>query len=80
MLVQKLNLSDLQFEKMTKFDGTMAYSQTKRQEVVMTAMYAKQYPKIHFSTCHPGWADTAGLNCIHFLFFLILNFPVCDIH
>ncbi|RUS85426.1 hypothetical protein EGW08_006817 [Elysia chlorotica] len=61
MLVQKLDLSDLQFEKMRKFDGTMAYSQTKRQEVVMTTMYAKEYPKVHFSTCHPGWADTAGV-------------------
>ncbi|CAG2069075.1 unnamed protein product, partial [Timema podura] len=33
MLVQKLNAEDLQFEKMAPFDGTMAYSQNKRQQV-----------------------------------------------
>lgn len=33
MLVQKLDVSDLQFEKMSPFDGTMAYAQNKRQQV-----------------------------------------------
>ncbi|CAL1537611.1 unnamed protein product [Lymnaea stagnalis] len=61
MLVEKLDLSDLQFEKMSKFDPTMAYAQTKRQEVIMAAMYAKKYIKIHFSSMHPGWADTPGV-------------------
>ena len=60
MLVSKLDLSDLQFEKMRKFDGTMAYSQTKRQQVVMTAQFAQKYPKVHFSSMHPCWADTPG--------------------
>ncbi|XP_005111153.1 dehydrogenase/reductase SDR family member 12 isoform X1 [Aplysia californica] len=61
MLLQKLDLSDLQFEKMSKFDGAMAYSQTKRQQVVMTAQYAKTYPKVHFSCPHPGWSSTPGV-------------------
>ena len=61
MLVSKLDLSDLQFEKMSKFDGTFAYSQTKRQQVVMTDQYAKKYPRVHFSCMHPGWADTPGI-------------------
>ena len=60
MLVSKLDLSDLQSEKLTKFDGTFAYSQTKRQEAVMTSQYAKLYNKIHFSCMHPGWSDTPG--------------------
>lgn len=60
MLTQKLDTKDLQFEKMQPFDGTMAYAQNKRQQVVMTAEYAKQYPKVHFSSMHPGWADTPG--------------------
>lgn len=60
MLTQKLDIKDLQFEKMQPFDGTMAYAQNKRQQVVMTAEYAKQYPKVHFSSMHPGWADTPG--------------------
>lgn len=61
MLTQKLDTKDLQFEKMQPFDGTMAYAQNKRQQVVMTAEYAKQYPKVHFSSMHPGWADTPAV-------------------
>lgn len=61
MLVQKLNSDDLQFESMKPFDGTMAYAQNKRQQVVMTEHYAKMYPEIHFSCMHPGWADTPAV-------------------
>lgn len=61
MLVQKLDLSDLQFENMAPFDGTMAYAQTKRQQVIMTEKYAEKYSGIHFSTVNPGWADTPGV-------------------
>lgn len=60
MLTQKLDIKDLQFEKMQPFDGTMAYAQNKRQQVVMTEEYARRYPKVHFSSMHPGWADTPG--------------------
>lgn len=61
MLVQKLNSSDLQFEKMKPFDGTMAYAQNKRQQIIMTEQYALHYPNIHFSAMHPGWADTPAV-------------------
>lgn len=61
MLTQKLNLDDLQFEKMSKFDGTMAYAQNKRQQVIMTEQYAKQFPDIYFASMHPGWADTPAV-------------------
>ncbi|MBN3305490.1 DHR12 reductase, partial [Amia calva] len=60
MLVQKLNVDDLQFEKGT-FDGTMAYAQNKRQQVVLTELWAKQHTDIHFSCMHPGWADTPAV-------------------
>lgn len=60
MLVQKLDVKDLQFENLRTFDGTMAYAQTKRQQVVMTEQYARKWPNIHFSCMHPGWADTPG--------------------
>ncbi|XP_066973104.1 dehydrogenase/reductase SDR family member 12-like isoform X1 [Macrobrachium rosenbergii] len=61
MLVQKLNPDDLQFEKMKPFDGTMAYAQNKRQQVVMTERLALEHPEIHFSCMHPGWADTPAV-------------------
>lgn len=60
MLVQKLDVSNLQFEKGT-FDGTMVYAQNKRQQVILTEQWAKAYPKIHFSVMHPGWADTPAV-------------------
>ncbi|KAG8452796.1 hypothetical protein GDO86_004548 [Hymenochirus boettgeri] len=60
MLVQKLNVLDLQFETGT-FDGTMAYAQNKRQQVILTEHWAKSHPKIHFSIMHPGWADTPAV-------------------
>ncbi|XP_063882769.1 dehydrogenase/reductase SDR family member 12-like [Scylla paramamosain] len=61
MLVQKLDVGDLQFEKMNPFDGTMAYAQNKRQQVVMTEQWAAQHPEVHFSVMHPGWADTPAV-------------------
>ncbi|XP_071798035.1 dehydrogenase/reductase SDR family member 12-like [Asterias amurensis] len=61
MYTQKLDLSDLQSERLSKFDGTMVYAQNKRQQVVMTEMWAKMFPKVHFSVMHPGWADTPAV-------------------
>jgi len=61
MLVQKLNVSDLQFEKLSPFDGTMAYAQNKRQQIVMAERYAADEPTIQFATMHPGWADTPAV-------------------
>uniref|UniRef100_A0A3Q2DHC0 Dehydrogenase/reductase (SDR family) member 12 n=2 Tax=Cyprinodon variegatus TaxID=28743 RepID=A0A3Q2DHC0_CYPVA len=60
MLTQKLNVSDLQFEK-GSFDGTMAYAQNKRQQVILTERWASQHKEIHFSSMHPGWADTPAV-------------------
>lgn len=60
MLTQKLNVDDLQFEKGT-FDGTMAYAQNKRQQVVLTERWASAHKDIHFSSMHPGWADTPAV-------------------
>ncbi|XP_049634782.1 dehydrogenase/reductase SDR family member 12 [Suncus etruscus] len=60
MLVQKLNTCDLQWER-AAFNGTRVYAQNKRQQVVMTEQWARVYPTIHFSSMHPGWADTPGV-------------------
>lgn len=60
MLTQKLNVDDLQFEK-GAFDGTMAYAQNKRQQVILTERWASEHKEIHFSSMHPGWADTPAV-------------------
>ncbi|CAK6969498.1 dehydrogenase/reductase SDR family member 12 [Scomber scombrus] len=61
MLVQKLRVDDLQSEK-GRFDGVMVYAQNKRQQVVLTQMWAKTNPVIHFSVMHPGWVDTPAVS------------------
>jgi len=61
MLVQKLDVEDLQFEKLAKYDGTMAYAQNKRQQVELTESLAGKHPGIHWSVMHPGWADTPAV-------------------
>ncbi|KAF2350646.1 NAD(P)-binding domain, partial [Trinorchestia longiramus] len=60
MLTSKLQLQDLQSER-GAFDGTMVYAQNKRQQVVMTRQWAAQHPGVHFSSMHPGWADTPAV-------------------
>ncbi|XP_063586046.1 dehydrogenase/reductase SDR family member 12-like [Penaeus indicus] len=61
MLCVKLDPHDLMHESMEPFNGTLVYSQNKRQQVVMTLWYAQRYDKIHFSSMHPGWADTVAV-------------------
>ncbi|KAI8854700.1 hypothetical protein BC829DRAFT_159280 [Chytridium lagenaria] len=60
MFNKKLDASDLQFEK-GKFDGVLAYAQTKRQQVELTEKWAKDFPTVRFYSMHPGWADTVGV-------------------
>ena len=64
MLVQKLDVDDLQFQKMSKYDGTMAYAQNKRQQVEMTESWAAKQLAIHWSVMHPGWADTPAVRTL----------------
>ncbi|KAA3677557.1 uncharacterized protein DEA37_0005793 [Paragonimus westermani] len=62
MLLQRLNHSDpMLVQKRSHFDGAMVYAQNKRQQVVMTEMWAEKYMNIRFSCMHPGWADTPGV-------------------
>ena len=72
MLLQKLDTTDLQFERMTPFDGAMAYAQNKRQQVVMTDHWANKYKDVHFSTMHPG------INFLTYLLFYCSNAIVID--
>lgn len=61
MLCVKLDPHDLMHESLEPFDGRLVYSQNKRQQVVMTLWYAQRYDKVHFSSMHPGWADTVAV-------------------
>ncbi|KAM7535633.1 hypothetical protein Aperf_G00000096039 [Anoplocephala perfoliata] len=65
MLTQKLNAHDPELRKdpiaNENFDGASVYAQNKRQQVVMTDMWAEECPEVFFATMHPGWADTPGV-------------------
>jgi NAD(P)-dependent dehydrogenase (short-subunit alcohol dehydrogenase family) len=59
---QRLHLDDLDF--MTRpYDGTRAYAQAKRAQVVLVREWARRIAPtdITFNAMHPGWADTPGL-------------------
>ncbi|MEX1012073.1 MAG: SDR family NAD(P)-dependent oxidoreductase [Waddliaceae bacterium] len=60
MYLQKLDLSDLKYEKhsYSKYTG---YANAKRAQVVLSELFSKEYPEFLFSAMHPGWADTAGI-------------------
>lgn len=61
MLTNKLDPVDLQFDNMNPYDGTSAYAQNKRQQVIMTTEWAKKYADVQFTSMHPGWADTPAV-------------------
>ncbi|CAK8679352.1 dehydrogenase/reductase SDR family member 12-like [Clavelina lepadiformis] len=61
MYIQKLNANDMQLSKLSPFDGEVSYAQQKRHQVILTEELAKQHPNIHFSSMHPGWADTPAV-------------------
>lgn len=44
-----------------KFDGQMAYAYQKRGQVLLAERMAELHPDVKFVTCHPGWADTPGV-------------------
>uniref|UniRef100_A0A480MKB1 Uncharacterized protein n=1 Tax=Sus scrofa TaxID=9823 RepID=A0A480MKB1_PIG len=53
LLVQKLKTNDLQSER-TAFDGTMVYAQNKRQQVVLTKLWAQAHLPSASPACIPA--------------------------
>ena len=43
------------------YDGSKAYARAKRALVSVTEHWAQQHPEIFFSSMHPGWAATPGV-------------------
>lgn len=42
------------------FSGCSWPCSVQRQQVILTERWASQHKEIHFSSMHPGWADTPG--------------------
>lgn len=60
MLMEKLNAEDPELDALEPFDGVVAYSQEKRQQVELCHILAERYPELGSYSTHPGWADTAA--------------------
>lgn len=62
MYAQKLDVTDLQFER-KPFNGVIAYAQAKRAQVILTELWAEKLAGsgITVNAMHPGWADTPGV-------------------
>jgi dehydrogenase/reductase SDR family protein 12 len=72
MYLQKLDLSDLLFEK-SPYNKYTGYANAKRSQVILAELFAQKYPHYLFSAMHPGWADTPGVSGSMPLFKKILN-------
>ena len=57
MYLQKLDLSDLRFEK-KPYNKYTGYANAKRAQVILSELFSEKYPQYLFSAMHPGWADT----------------------
>ena len=62
MYTQGLHLDDLQ-RRGGRFRGAVAYSRSKRIEVVLTELWSRRLQRagVVVNSMHPGWVDTAGL-------------------
>lgn len=63
MYTQKLDADDLQSER-KEFNGTVAYAQHKRAQVILTELWAEQLTGsgVTVNAMHPGWVDTPGVS------------------
>jgi NAD(P)-dependent dehydrogenase (short-subunit alcohol dehydrogenase family) len=64
MYLGRLHLDDWDWAK-RPFDGTRAYAETKRAEVILSQGWAARHPQaesgVAFDALHPGWVDTGGV-------------------
>jgi len=62
MYLQRLSLDDLSWER-RRYDGLVAYAQTKRMQVVLARQWARRLAGsgVEVHAMHPGWADTGAV-------------------
>jgi dehydrogenase/reductase SDR family protein 12 len=62
MYLQKLKVDDLQSQQ-GSFNGTLAYAQTKRAQVMLAELWAERLAGsgVTVNAMHPGWVDTPGV-------------------
>lgn len=62
MYAQKLDVDDMQYRE-GEYGGTAAYARTKRMQIVLTGLWARELAGsgVTVHAMHPGWAATPGV-------------------
>jgi len=45
-----------------RYDGVEAYCRAKRAQLSVVERWATKHPDVTYVSCHPGWADTPGVD------------------
>jgi dehydrogenase/reductase SDR family protein 12 len=63
LLTEKLEMSSLEAPAPNAkgYSGARAYSQNKRVQAYLSAIWSKRFPRLLFFTQHPGWVDTQAV-------------------
>jgi dehydrogenase/reductase SDR family member 12 len=63
MYTQRIDLQKLQSVDSKKFDGIVAYAQTKRAQVMLNRLWQRRFDaRVVCAAMHPGWAETPGVS------------------
>jgi NAD(P)-dependent dehydrogenase (short-subunit alcohol dehydrogenase family) len=57
---QRLDAADPEYTA-GEYSGVTAYARTKRMQIVLSELWARDLEGIQVSCMHPGWADTPGI-------------------
>jgi NAD(P)-dependent dehydrogenase (short-subunit alcohol dehydrogenase family) len=62
MYTQRLQIDDPNWKK-RRYDGVVAYAETKRAQVVLAELWAEKFAgtRVVVNSMHPGWADTPAV-------------------
>jgi NAD(P)-dependent dehydrogenase (short-subunit alcohol dehydrogenase family) len=63
MYTRRLDVRDPQWTTRAPYDGVLAYAETKRAQVVLSALWADAFrdTRVVVNAMHPGWADTPSV-------------------
>jgi NAD(P)-dependent dehydrogenase (short-subunit alcohol dehydrogenase family) len=63
MYTRRLNLRDPNWTRRKRYDGVLAYAETKRAQVVLSELWAQELrdTSVVVNAMHPGWAETPAV-------------------
>ncbi|MGH0031957.1 MAG: SDR family NAD(P)-dependent oxidoreductase [Myxococcota bacterium] len=63
MYTRRLDVRDPSWTKRSRYDGVLAYAETKRAQVVLSELFADAFAgtSVKSNAMHPGWAETPSV-------------------